>query len=134
MIWISVLLVAATLAVIGVNVSAETPQLGAGLLIGGPVPWALLGALWGGLALGTLSWLRGRSLPKLGVVLLEAGVAAAVTWYVFAGSVLPPHTLAVDPGDPFPAYALVDQEGTPHELAALEAREPALYVFYRGHW
>ena len=135
-IWVSILLVSGVLALIGVNLTADTPdlQLGAGLIIAGRVPWLLLAALWGGVALGAASLFRGRSLPKLGVVLLEIVPVAYVTWYVLLGSVLPAHTLAVDIGDPFPAYALEDQDGALHRVAALEKREPALYIFYRGHW
>jgi hypothetical protein len=59
---------------------------------------------------------------------------AFVSWYVTLGSVLPAHALAIEVGDPFPAYALQDQNGALHERAALEKRAPALYIFYRGHW
>ena len=136
MIWLSVLLVFGTLALIGVNLGAESPELrlGAGQLIRGRIPWLLLGALWGGVALGFASLFRGRRLPKLGVLLLEIPPVAAVSWYVLVQSVLPAHTLAVDVGEPFPGYALVDQDGAPHEVASLEKRPPALYIFYRGHW
>jgi hypothetical protein len=37
-------------------------------------------------------------------------------------------------GEAFPAYALEDQDGVRRELALLEKRTPALYIFYRGHW
>ena len=134
MLWLSILLVFGTLAAIGVNLASESPQLGAGLLIHGRIPWLLLAALWGGVALGLASLLRGRRLPKLGVLLLEIPPVAFVTWYVLVGSALPAHALAVQVGDPFPAYALEDQDGALHEVAAREKRTPALYVFYRGHW
>jgi hypothetical protein len=136
MIWISILLVSGALALIGVNLTSESPdvQLGAGLIIQGRVPWLLLLVLWGGVALGVASLLRGRALPKLGVVLLEIVPVAFVTWYVLVGSALPAHALAVEVGDPFPAYALEDQDGALHQRAALEKRPPALYIFYRGHW
>jgi hypothetical protein len=136
MIWLSILLVFGTLALIGVNLSSDSPELhlGAGLIIRGRVPWILLGVLWGGIALGVASVCRGRRLPKLGVLLLEISPVAFVSWYVMAGSVLPAHILKIEVGDPFPAYGLRDQDGTLHERAALEKRPPALYVFYRGHW
>jgi|GEM_PF-6781649 len=136
MIWLSILLVFGTLAWIGVHLASATPDLGlgAGLLIRGPVPWLPLAALWLGVGLGVASLLRGRRLPKLGVLALEVPLVALVSWYVLAGSVLPAHTLAVGAGDPFPAYALEDQDGALHRRAALEKRPPALYVFYRGHW
>ena len=136
MIWLSILLVFGTLALIGVNLTSQSPdlQLGAGLLIRGRVPWIVLAALWGGVALGVASIFRGRKLPKLGVLLLEIPPVAYVSWYVLVGSVLPAHALAVGVGDPFPAYALEDQEGVLHERAALQKRAPALYIFYRGHW
>ena len=136
MIWLSILLVFGTLALIGVNLTAESPepQLGAGLIIRGRIPWILLAALWGGVALGVGSLSRGRKLPKLGVLVLEFALVASVSWYVIAGSVLPAHSLRIEVGDPFPAYALQDQDEALHERVALEERPPALYIFYRGHW
>jgi hypothetical protein len=136
MIWLSILLVFGTLALIGVNLASESPEphLGASLIIRGRVPWLLLAALWGGVALGVASLTRGRKLPKLGLLLLEIGAVAFVSWYVILGSVVPAHALAIEVGDPFPAYALHDQDEVLHERAALEGRLPALYIFYRGHW
>jgi len=136
MIWISILLVCGALALIGVNLTSESPELdlGAGLIIRGRIPWLLLLTLWGGVALGVASLFRGRPLPKLGVLLLEILPVAYVSWYVLVGSALPAHDLAVEVGEPFPAYELEDQDGGLHQLAALEKRAPALYIFYRGHW
>jgi hypothetical protein len=136
MIWLSLLLVFGTLTLVGVNLTSESPDLhlGASLVIRGRVPWILLVTLWGGVALGVASLFRGRKLPKLGVLLLEIPPVAFVSWYVLVGSLLPSHVLAVEVGDPFPAYALEDQDGVLHQLAALEKRPPALYIFYRGHW
>jgi len=136
MFWLSLLMVFGTLALIGVNLTSESPdlRLGAGLLIHGRIPWVLLGVLWGGVALGMASLVRGRKLPKLGGLLLEILPVAYVSWYVLLGSTLPAHTLAVAVGDPFPAYALEDQDGVLHQLAAHEQRPPTLYIFYRGHW
>jgi hypothetical protein len=136
MIGLSLLLVFGTLAVIGVNLASESPdlRLGAGLIIHGRVPWLLLGALWLGVALGAASLLRGRSLAKLAVLLLEIPLVAFVSWYVLVASAVPAHALTVDVGDPFPGYALADQDGALHEVAAGEKRPPALYIFYRGHW
>ncbi len=136
MIWISILLVSGGLALIGVNLTSESPDLhlGAGLIIRGSIPWLLLLTLWGGVALGVASLFRGRALPKLGVLLLEIPAVAFVSWYVLVGSTLPAHALAVDVGDPFPAYALENQDGALQQLTALEQRPPALYIFYRGDW
>lgn len=136
MIWLSLLLVFGTLTLIGVNLTSESPELhlGASLMIRGRIPWILLAPLWGGVVLGVASLFRGRKLPKLGVLLLEILPVAFVSWYVLVGSTLPAHALAVEVGDPFPAYALEDQDGVLHQLAALEKRPPALYIFYRGHW
>jgi hypothetical protein len=133
-IWISIVLVFGTLAWMVVNLASETPGLAAGLLIHGRVPWIPLAALWSGAALGAASLARGRRLAKLGVLLVEIPAVVLVTWYALAGSVLPAHELAVEVGDPFPAYALADQDGVLHERAALEKRPPALFIFYRGHW
>lgn len=136
MIWLSMLLVFGTLTLIGVNLTSESPdlELGASLIIRGRIPWILLAALWGGVALGVASLSRGRNLAKLGVLLLEIAPVGLVSWYAILGSVLPAHALAIEVGDPFPAYALRDQDEALHERAALEKRPPALYIFYRGHW
>jgi len=136
MIWLSIILVFGTLTSIGMSLSSETPalDLGAGLIIHGRVPWMLFALLWGGVALGAVSLLRGRKVPKIGVLLLEIVPVVYVTWYVLAGSALPAYALNVDVGDPFPAYALEDQDGVLHQHAALERRPPTLYIFYRGHW
>ena len=109
-------------------------QLGAGLIIRGRIPWILLAALWGGVGLGVASLFRGHRLAKLGVLVLELPAVAYVSWYVLVGSALPAHTLALEVGDPFPAYALEDQDGTLHQVTVGEERPPALYIFYRGHW
>jgi hypothetical protein len=136
MIWLSMLLVFGTLAVIGVNLGSESPdlRLGAGWIIHGRVPWLLLGALWLGVALGVASLFRRRRWPRVAVLLLEIPLVALVSWYVLVASAVPAHALTVDVGDPFPAYALQDQDGALHEVASLEQRPPALYIFYRGHW
>ena len=64
MIWLSILLVAGSLALMGLNLSSGSPNLtlGAGLLIEGRVPWVLLAVLWGGVALAGASLFRGRKL------------------------------------------------------------------------
>lgn len=136
MLWVSMLLVFGTLALVGASVTAYSSELlpGASQIIHGRVPWPLFAALWGGVGLGVVSLLRGRTLPKLVVVLLEVPIVAGVSWYVLVASALPAHSLALGVGDPFPAYALQDQDGTLHQVAAGEPRPPALYIFYRGHW
>jgi hypothetical protein len=136
MILVSIVMVFGALALIGVNLTADTPVLkyGAGLIIQGKVPWMMLAGLWGGVALGVASLFRRHRLPKLGVVLVEISLVAYVSWYVVAGSAIPPHGLAIDVGSSFPAYALQDQDGALHKRAALEKRPAALYIFYRGHW
>jgi hypothetical protein len=135
-IWLSALLVFGTLAVIGVNLASESPELwlGSSQIIHARIPGLLLAGLWGGVALGVASLARGRRLPKLGVLLLEIPPVVLVTAYVFSLSMLPHHALSVEVGDPFPGYALADQDGALREVAALEKRPPALYIFYRGHW
>ena len=136
MIWLSLVLVFGTLALIGASIGSEAPSLGlgAGFVIRGRIPWLLLTLLWGGVALGAASLLRGRKLPKLPVVALELVPVLYVTWYVLAGAPAGAHALTVDVGDPFPGYALEDQDGMRHARARGEARPPALYIFYRGHW
>jgi hypothetical protein len=118
------------------DLTSESPELelDASLIIRGRIPWILLAVLWGGIALGAASLFRGRNPARLGVLLLEIASVGFTSWYVILGSVLPAHALAIEVGDPFPAYALRDQDEALHERAALEKRPPALYIFYRGHW
>ena len=136
MIYFSLLIVFGTLASIVFNVETDAPNLGlgAGLIIQGGTPWILLSLLGVGVALGVASLYRGRKWPQLGVLLVELPGVAFISWYVFVGGAYPAHALNIEVGSPFPAYALQDQDETLHQVAALEKRAPALYIFYRGHW
>jgi hypothetical protein len=134
--WLSALLVFGTLAAFGLNLSVDTPLpwLPSDGIIHGQVPWLLFAGLWGGVALGLASLTKGRNAVSIGLLLVEVSSAIGVTAYVFYFSVLPPHTLLIEVGDPFPGYTLADQDDTLHAVGALEERPPALYIFYRGHW
>ncbi len=136
MIWLSILAVFGTLALVALGVTSEVPrlELGAGWVIRGRVPWLLLGLLWGGVALGVASLWRSRGLPRLAVVALELVPVVFVTWYVLVGVLAGASALAIDVGDPFPSYALADQDGVLHERAFGDVRPPALDIFDRGHW
>lgn len=110
-------------------------ELGVGFeqLIHARIPWLVLGLLWSGLAMGVAAIARRRSAIRWLVVGAEVLVVAAISLYV-AGSFPPPHTLALDVGDRFPAYALTDQDGELRSFEPGEAGAPALYIFYRGDW
>jgi hypothetical protein len=102
------------------------------------VPWPSYALLVVALALSTLALVRAararRGLVPAAIAdLATTGLAAFFVWYCLVFSVLPelPGALAV--GAPVPAVTLVDDRGTPVDVAAL-ARDKLLLVFYRGHW
>ena len=117
------------------NLDPELGELRFGFeqLIHARIPWLMLGLLWGGLAMGIVAIARRRSVTRWLVVGAELLVVAAISAYV-AGSFPPPHTLALDVGDRFPAYTLTDQDGKLRSFEPGKARAPALYIFYRGDW
>lgn len=98
------------------------------------IPWILLGSLGIGSALGVASLLRRRATYRFAVVGAEVLLSGLIVWYFVALSFLPPHALALEVGDPFPAYSLPDQDGQIHRVEASTPRPPALYIFYRGDW
>ena len=113
---------------------SDSLRLGFEQIIHARVPWLILLPLWGGLCLGVASLFRKRpwfSWPIVGVETLLVGV---VSWYILSFSMLPPSTLQVAVGDPFPAYSLLDQDEVRHARTEGEAADPALYIFYRGDW
>ena len=136
MIWTSAFLVFGTLGLILANLGAQdgAPLLGLQQMIHARIPWVLLALLWAGCALGVGSVVRRRTWPKLAVLGLEGALTALVSWYLLSFGFLPPHELAVRAGDPFPAYALMDQEEVLHSVEASTLGEAALYIFYRGDW
>ncbi len=133
MIWTSALLVFGTLGVILANLDAQDgePLLGIQQMIHARIPWVLLAL---GCALGVGSVVRRRTWPKVAVLGLEGALTALVSWYVLSFGFVAPHALAVQAGDPFPTYALVDQEEVLHSVEASTLGEAALYIFYRGDW
>jgi len=135
-IWLSILTVFGTLGLFVLGVTVDVPQLefGAGWIIAGRVPWLLLSLLWGGLALGVVSLWWGRRAPKIAVVALEIVPVVYLTWYLLMGVPAGADAIAIDVGEPFPSYALEDQDRVLHGRAEGDARSPALYIFYRGHW
>jgi hypothetical protein len=136
-IWLSALLVFGTTGVILFHLGSQVPELLPGFrqLIHARIPWLLLGLLWAGGALGLGALLLRFRALTLGVVLLELPLIGLASWYFLAGSFLPAHeTLKVAPGQPFPVYALSDQDGVLQRFEPAAARAPALYIFYRGDW
>lgn len=136
MIWISALLVFASVAVVLLNLGSQSAELHLGFqqLIHARTPWLLLGALFGGCALGFVAVVRRPSRYRVPVVAVEVAFAALVSWFVLFGTELPRHELSVAVGDPFPAYSLLDQEGRRADFSPATADGPALYIFYRGDW
>jgi len=136
MLALSVLLVAAVIAVLAANLGSQGDELRFGYqqLVHARVPWLLLLPLWVGCALGIASLLRRRGLWRGMLVGAEGLLTALVSWYFLWFSFLPAHTLALEVGDPLPSYALVDQDGVLRRMQASTPREPALYIFYRGDW
>jgi hypothetical protein len=136
MIWLSALLVFGTAGVILSSLAAQGPSLPLAYqqMIHARIPWLLLAPLWLGIAFGIAAVARDRSPTRVAVVLAELPLVALASWYFLAVSFLPAHDLAVNVGDPFPAYALVDQDGTLESFDPSRPSGPALYVFYRGDW
>ena len=130
----SLLIVAATVAVVFSNAGAEaTLPFGFEQMIHARLPWLVLGGLVLGSGLGVAALVRRRSAPRYAVLGVELALSALIGWSLFF-SFLPPHPLAVAVGDAFPDYALVDHEGTLRNSDAAGAEGPTLYVFYRGDW
>lgn len=121
---------------IGNLVLSNQGQLGFGFeqMIHARIPWLLLGSLGIGSVLGIWSLVRERRWYKWAIVPVEVLLAGLLTFYFTTASFLPQHGLALSAGDPFPAYSLIDQDGTPHTIEASTDRDPALYIFYRGDW
>ncbi len=136
MLWISALLVFGTFGWVLVALG-ESDRLVPGFeqLIHAEIPWIVLGALWLGGALGLLALFRRRRRwfhwPVVG---LELALVGPVSFYVLQLSWLPPHSLAIDVGAPFPSYALLDQDEQLRTREAGAPRPPELYIFYRGDW
>ncbi len=134
---LSILLVFGAVAVFVGNISAsEQGELGFGFeqMIHARIPWLLLAPPLVGAALGIFSLVRARRWYKWAIVPVEVFFAVYFIWYFTSISFLPEHQLALDVGDPFPAYSLVDQDGAVHAVESGIERKPALYVFYRGDW
>lgn len=134
---LSVVLVLGAVGVFVGNVAgSEQGELRFGFqqMIHARIPWLLLAAALGGTGLGVVSLLRRRRWYAWAIVPAEALLAGLLTWYLLSASFLPPHALAVSPGEPFPGYALADQDGVVHSRAEGDAGAPALYIFYRGDW
>ena len=135
MLWASALLVFGT---VGWLVTAMRPSddlvPGFEQIIHANIPWAVLLALWIGGALGVAALVRRRRWFSWGLVAVELLLVGLVSFYFLRASWLPEHELAVGVGEPFPAYQLLDQDGTLQSSVVGVPREPALYIFYRGDW
>ncbi len=133
----SLVLVLGALGVfIGIFVVSAQDQLSLGFeqMIHARIPWLLLAAALGGAGLGVASLVRSRRWYKWLIVPVELFFAGLLTFYFTSYSFLPEHALALEVGDPFPAYTLVDQDGNERTSPASNGRRSALYVFYRGDW
>ncbi|MEM7410943.1 MAG: hypothetical protein AAF430_11965 [Myxococcota bacterium] len=113
---------------------SDTLRFGFEQIIHARVPWFVLLPMWGGLALGIGSLVRRRPWFAWPVVGVEALLVGLVSVYILQLSQLPPSTLQVAVGDPFPAYSLLDQDEIRHARTEGETRPPELYIFYRGDW
>lgn len=128
----SVLLVGGAFAVVAVNLTGVSElRFGFEQMIHARIPWLVLGALAAGCGLGIASIARRRRWYKYPIVGVEVLLAALLSVYFVRLSWLPPHALAVEPGDPFPAYSLLDQDRRVHSGPS---GGPTLYIFYRGDW
>jgi hypothetical protein len=131
-----VLVFGALFVFIGNVIASEGGELGPLFeqMIHARIPWLLIAIAVGGAGLGIWSLVRSRRWYKWVVVPVEVVLAGFLATYFLSLSWLPEHALAVEVGEPFPAYTLVDQDGGVQAAEAGTARRPALYVFYRGDW
>ncbi|MFZ0890554.1 MAG: peroxiredoxin family protein [Candidatus Binataceae bacterium] len=135
----SILMIAASAALYGYVLSSfwSSPLLG----IHDRVPYpayaliaaAMLMAL-GGLRAGLGIW---SPHTKLAISILAFGACVAIGMgggrfvsYTLRGSLNPPFTLKLSPGDRFPDFALQDQRGATHR--AQDVKQATLVVVYRG--
>ena len=131
----SILIVAATVVVVFSNAAAEgSLPFGFEQMIHARLPWLVLGALALGCGLGLAALVRRRSASRYAVFGAELAMSGLLGWSFVVFSFLPPHSLAVGVGDPFPDYALSDHEGTLRSGDAIGAQGATLYIFYRGDW
>jgi len=133
----SVLLMLVGLAIFGSNIVLSdygTTGPAVSEMIYAPVPWALLGAMVAGAAVGVVSLTRRRSPGRIALVTVEVALAGAVAFLFLGFTRLPEHHLTVSVGDPFPSYSLSDQDGVTRGVQEGAMRKRALYIFYRGDW
>ncbi len=135
MLWVSALLILGSVAtfVVALGPSAELPLI-KDQLIHARVPWAILGSVWVGLALGIAAMIRKRSVLRWIAFVPLVAVASLASGYLMELSYLPESTLRVAVGDPFPGFDLPDQDEVVHSRVISAPRPPELYIFYRGDW
>ena len=134
---LSIVLVFGAVGVFIVNVAVSNQgELGFGFqqMIHARIPWLLLAPTLAGAGLGLYSLVRARRWYKWPIVPVEIFFAGLLTWYFTSFSFLPEHKLALEVGDSFPSYSLVDQDGKLHSFESSSDGRPALYIFYRGDW
>ena len=137
MIVTSALLVFGALAVFLRNVVGDggtTVPFGGETLLLSNIAWPFVAALTAGALIGIAAFWKRPSKPRGALVATEVLVAILGLWFFFGDSVLPEHTLAISVGEPFPQYALADQEGIGRRGPVTAPPSPKLYIFYRGDW
>lgn len=95
------------------------------------LPFALLGAVGLALALGDLAR-RPTVAGALSLVLCGVIAAGAGKW-IYVDSVYEAREERLAVGEVMPAFRLPDQDGRPFTFRA-PRDNPALLLFYRGHW
>jgi hypothetical protein len=132
----SLLLVFGTAGLFVSIVFSGGPGLPAGtrILLHSPMPWPFVLALAAGGLLGILALWRRPSIGKGAVVAIELLAVAAGLRFFLGMNALPEHELSVRVGDPFPSYALQDQDGRLHSGPADASDKAKLFIFYRGDW
>jgi hypothetical protein len=134
MLWISCLLIVGCFGWFIAAAAGSGLPFGHEELIHARVPWLVLGVLWLGAALGLTALATRRRISTAVIVAVQAPLVGLFSFYFLQGSFLPDHSVALSVGEAFPSYSLLDQDETMRSASVGEAREPALYVFYRGDW
>ncbi|MDG2334494.1 MAG: hypothetical protein P8Q97_09755 [Myxococcota bacterium] len=134
MLWVSWLLILACYGWFILGAMGSGPPIGHDEFIHARVPWRALGFVWLGAGLGLAALAKRRTLLSATSFGLQVLLVAFFSSYFLQGSFLPDHAVALEVGDAFPSYALLDQDEVVHSRDSNEPREPELYIFYRGDW
>lgn len=132
----SLILVFGTVALFVSIVSSSGTGIppGTRTLMHSATPWPFVIALISGGMLGLAALWKRRTWIRGGIVAVEILAVVLGLQFFFADSRLPHHELSVAVGDPFPVYALPDQDERLRRGPTDGSKKAKLFIFYRGDW